>query len=108
LITHQELIGSQVQNAVSPSHSDQVGLSHIIEVKARADMNAASNTSNAPYEKVFGSSLVEGMQSFAQTSVSAAQAAQNIASAATNLNSAARTAGGLYSNIAWVLGGGEN
>lgn len=107
LITHQELIGAQVQNAVTPSHSDQVGLSHIIEVKARADMNAASNTSNAPYEKVFGSSLVEGMQSFAQTSVSAAQAAQNIASAATNLNSAAKTAGGLYSNIAWVLGGGE-
>lgn len=106
LITHQELVGIQVQNAVSPSHSDQVGLSNVIEIKAKADLLSASNSTNAPYEKVFGISLAEGMQQMAQTSVNVAQTATNIANAANSINAAAKSAGGVYSNVAWIFGGG--
>lgn len=97
LITHQELIGPQVQNAVTPSHSDQIGLSNVIEIKAKADLFSASNSSNAPYEKVFGSTLNSGMQQMAQTSV-------EIAKTASAISNAAGALGGLYSNVRWALG----
>lgn len=96
VITHMEIIGSLVQNSVTPSHADAIGLSKIIEVKGMADINAASNTSNVPYEKNFADSLKTGISQMVDTTVEVASVAKTINDGVNKLSQA-------YASIPWAL-----
>lgn len=96
VITHMEIIGSLVQNSVTPSHADAIGLSKIIEVKGMADINAASNTSNIPYEKNFAESLKSGISQMVDTTVEVASVAKTINDGVNKLSQA-------YASIPWAL-----
>lgn len=88
IISHLEYIGTQVQNAVTPSHADAVGLSKIIEVKGMADVNAANNTSSIPYEVSFADSLKSGIARMTETTVQAASVAASIATGINKMSNA--------------------
>ena len=88
IIQHMEYIGTQVQNAVTPSHADAIGLSKIIEIKGMADLNAASNTTSTPYEVSFADSLKSGIARMTETTVQAASVAASIATGINRMSNA--------------------
>lgn len=71
IIQHSEIVGRQVQPVVTQSHADAQGLSVLIEAKGNADVKAGSNTNHVPYEKNFGSSVIDTMRSFNKKAIGA-------------------------------------
>ncbi len=79
VIHHLELIGKPVQSLATPSHSDQEGLSRMIEVKGIADLEAASNSKNTSYEQAFSSSMKSSLSSMATKYMSSTSVANMVA-----------------------------